>query len=56
MMKNYLLCVPKNGIDNELIAAEKFGKDKTLRMVINYAGAMENPNTVNVTFSILQII
>mgnify|MGYP000845696180 CR=1 FL=1 len=47
--KLFVMCA-QNGIDNELIAAEKFGEDKTLRMVINYAGAMENPNTVNITF------
>lgn len=40
----------QNGIDNELMVAETFGKDQTLRMVINYAGNMVNPNTVKVTF------
>ncbi|MFQ6677584.1 MAG: ketopantoate reductase family protein [Fidelibacterota bacterium] len=45
----YVMCA-QNGIDNELIAAEKFGKDKTLRMVINYAGGMKTPNTVDITF------
>ncbi len=47
--KMFVMCA-QNGIDNELIAAEKFGIDKTLRMVINYAGGMENHNTVVVTF------
>ncbi|MCH7613470.1 MAG: 2-dehydropantoate 2-reductase [Candidatus Marinimicrobia bacterium] len=47
--KMFIMCA-QNGIDNELIAAEKFGIDKTLRMVINYAGGMENLNTVDVTF------
>ncbi|MBC8322930.1 MAG: 2-dehydropantoate 2-reductase [Candidatus Marinimicrobia bacterium] len=47
--KMFVMCA-QNGIDNELIAAEKFGKDRTLRMVINYAGGMENLNTVAVTF------
>ncbi len=47
--KMFVICA-QNGIDNELIAAEAFGKERTLRMVINYAGEMENQNTVNVTF------
>ena len=47
--KLFVMCA-QNGIDNELIAAEAFGKERTLRMVINYAGEMENQNTVNVTF------
>ncbi len=47
--KMFVMCA-QNGIDNELIAADKFGKDRTLRMVINYAGGMENLNTVDVTF------
>ncbi len=47
--KMFVMCA-QNGIDNELIAAEAFGKERTLRMVINYAGGMENLNTVNVTF------
>ncbi len=40
----------QNGIDNELMVAEKFGRENTFRMVINYAGNMLNHNTVNVTF------
>ncbi len=40
----------QNGIDNEYMVAEVFGKEKTLRMVINYAGNMINQNTVKVTF------
>jgi 2-dehydropantoate 2-reductase len=47
--KMFVMCA-QNGIDNELIAAEAFGKDRTLRMVINYAGEMKNLNTVKVTF------
>jgi 2-dehydropantoate 2-reductase len=47
--KMFVMCA-QNGIDNELIAAKAFGKERTLRMVINYAGGMENLNTVNVTF------
>ncbi len=40
----------QNGIDNENMVAETFGKEYTLRMVINYAGNMINHNTVKVTF------
>lgn len=40
----------QNGIDVEDMLAEAFGESKTLRMVINYAGAIVSPNTVKVTF------
>ncbi|MFQ6615739.1 MAG: ketopantoate reductase family protein [Fidelibacterota bacterium] len=40
----------QNGIDNEEEVARVFGRDRTLRMVINYAGSMEDLNTVDVTF------
>lgn len=40
----------QNGIDNEEEVAKLFGRDRTLRMVINYAGSMEDMNTVDVTF------
>ncbi|MFQ6676423.1 MAG: ketopantoate reductase family protein, partial [Fidelibacterota bacterium] len=40
----------QNGIDNEEEVAKVFGRDRTLRMVINYAGSMEDLNTVDVTF------
>lgn len=47
--KMYFL-VAQNGIDNELIVADELGHEKTLRMVINYAGNMTNDYTVNVNF------
>jgi 2-dehydropantoate 2-reductase len=40
----------QNGIDVEQFLTSAFGEDKTLRMVVNYAGNMSSPNTVRVTF------
>jgi len=40
----------QNGIDNEQAAAEIFGADRVLRMVINYAGNMVSGSTVFVSF------
>jgi len=40
----------QNGIDNEVEVAKFFGEEKTLRMVINYAGNMIDLNTVHVSF------
>ncbi len=40
----------QNGIDVEDMLSETFGEAKTLRMVVNYAGALISPNTVKVTF------
>lgn len=42
----------QNGIDCEEYLTSAFGEDKTLRMVVNYAGNMISPNTVKVTFFI----
>lgn len=39
-----------NGIDVEESVAESFGESRTLRMVLNFAGALVSPNTVKVTF------
>lgn len=47
--KLYVMCA-QNGIDNELEVARVFGDDKTLRMVVNYAGNMSSLNTVHVSF------
>ncbi len=47
--KMYVMCA-QNGIDNEQIAAKTFGDEKTLRMVVNYAGSMSDLNTVHVSF------
>ena len=41
--------VAQNGIDNELIVAREFSDQKTLRMVINYAGNISE-NIVHVSF------
>ncbi len=40
----------QNGIDSEKLIASVFGENKTLRMVINYAGNLRSPNTVRVSF------
>lgn len=40
----------QNGIDVEEALSETFGESKTLRMVINFAGALVAPNTVRVNF------
>ncbi len=42
--------VAQNGIDNEMIAAAEFGEDKTLRMVINFAGNVTKNNHIHVSF------
>ena len=47
--KPFVMCV-QNGLYNELEIAEVVGEDRTLRMVVNYAGSMSNTNSVNVTF------
>ncbi len=41
--------VAQNGIDNEIVVAREFGDQKTLRMVINYAGNITD-NIVHVSF------
>lgn len=40
----------QNGIDVEHLLAEVFGESRTLRMVINFAGNLNAPNVVKVTF------
>ncbi len=45
----HVMCA-QNGIDTELEAARVLGEDRTLRMVVNYAGNMSSPNTVHVSF------
>lgn len=40
----------QNGIDVEQRLGEAFGESKTLRMVINFAGNLNAPNVVKVTF------
>ena len=47
--KMFVMCA-QNGIDNELIAAAKFGEERTLRMVINFAGNMSDRSSVHVSF------
>ena len=40
----------QNGLDNEREVAGAVGENRTLRMVVNYAGGMSSPNTVQVIF------
>ena len=42
--------VAQNGIDNEVEVASAFGDDKTMRMVVNFAGNMSDLNMVHVSF------
>lgn len=44
-----VLCA-QNGIDNEEDVAQVFGYERTLRMVVNYAGNMTTLNEVRVSF------
>ncbi len=47
--KLYVMCA-QNGIDNELEVARRFGEERTLRMVVNYAGNMSSFSNVHVSF------
>ncbi len=42
--------VAQNGIDNEQIVAHALDEERTLRMVINFAGVSREPNVVHVSF------
>jgi 2-dehydropantoate 2-reductase len=46
------LCVlsAQNGIDTDKVIADQLGENRTLRLVINFAGNQTHPNTVKVTF------
>lgn len=47
--KTFVVCA-QNGIDNEVETASVFGEERTLRMVVNYAGSLSDPGTVHVSF------
>lgn len=47
---SFFVLSAQNGIDNEQELARVFGPERTLRMVINYAGNMVDQSTVQVTF------
>lgn len=47
--KMFVMCA-QNGIDNEQEPAKVFGENRTLRMVINYAGSLSDRNTVHISF------
>lgn len=42
--------IMQNGIDNEDCVAEVFGKENVMRFVVNFAGMIDQPGTINVTF------
>lgn len=42
--------IMQNGIDNEDRPAEEFGEDNVFRLVINYAGMIDEPGTVRLSF------
>ncbi len=48
--KGQKFLVVQNGIDNEDRVAEVFGKNNVFRFVINYAGMIDEPGTVRMSF------
>ena len=40
----------QNGIDNEEFLAHDFGRDRTMRIVVNFAGIMNGPGAITMTF------
>ena len=40
----------QNGLDNEEFLSRHFGKDRVLRIVVNYAGILNGPGNVEMTF------
>ena len=49
-IKNSFLLIAQNGIDLNQLYLGKFKESQILRMVINFAGNLNAPNVVNVTF------
>lgn len=47
--KMFVMCT-QNGMDNELEVAKVFGEDRTLRMVVNYAGNVKDLNVAHLIF------
>jgi 2-dehydropantoate 2-reductase len=50
LSNNLFLLSAQNGIDIRIKYASHFDESQMLRMVVNYAGNLHAPNTVNVTF------
>ncbi len=48
--KNLFLLIAQNGIDLNQMYTGKFKESQILRMVVNFAGNLNAPNVVNVTF------
>ena len=40
----------QNGIDNEEFLAHDFGRERTMRIVVNFAGVMDGPGAISMTF------
>lgn len=40
----------QNGIDNEEFLAHDFGRKRTMRVVVNFAGGLQEPGVINMTF------
>jgi len=40
----------QNGIDTEEILAKQFGSDRTMRVIVNYAGVIDAPGVLRMTF------
>ena len=50
ILNNMFLLIAQNGIDLQQMYSSKFRDSQILRMVINFAGNLNAPNAVNVTF------
>lgn len=44
------LLILQNGLDNEETAAQRFGRDRVFRAVVNFAGLLREPGVVHVSF------
>jgi len=40
----------QNGIDTEEVLGEQFGRDRVMRVVVNYAGVVDTPGVLRMTF------
>ena len=47
---DFMVVALQNGIDNEEILGEHFGRDRTMRVIVNYAGVVEEPGRLRMTF------
>ena len=47
---DFMVVALQNGIDNEEILGEHFGRHRTMRIVVNYAGVVVEPGRLQMTF------